>query len=194
MIRRGSAIGLVVGLAFGGAPALSATGLDEVGTIERATGPEGVDVGSRLASPDASSAVRQVSSAGNPLWAIPLGLLSATRDRPLFSPSRRPPAPAVVAEPYVPPPKPAPPPEPDHPLLSLVGTIVSESGGIGVFVDQLTTNLVRLKTGEGHAGWVLRSVRGREAIFEKDQETVTLALPPPSVVESNAPTMAPSLR
>ena len=41
--------------------------------------------------------------AGNPLWAIPLSALSATRDRPLFSTSRRPP---IVAVPIVaPPPK-----------------------------------------------------------------------------------------
>jgi hypothetical protein len=40
-------------------------------------------------------------STGNPLWAIPLSLLTATRDRPLFSVSRRPP---VVAAPTVAPP------------------------------------------------------------------------------------------
>jgi len=33
---------------------------------------------------------------GNPLWAIPLSGLSATRDRPLFTPSRRAPAAAVA--------------------------------------------------------------------------------------------------
>src|SRR6201995_4331257 len=35
----------------------------------------------------------------NPLWAIPLTKLSGTRDRPIFSPSRRPPPPVVAAEP-----------------------------------------------------------------------------------------------
>src|SRR5215212_880442 len=33
---------------------------------------------------------------GNPLWGIPLKSLSLTRERPLFTPSRRPPAPAVA--------------------------------------------------------------------------------------------------
>src|ERR1019366_4651011 len=74
---------------------------------------------------------------GNPLWAIPLGSLSITRDRPLFTPSRRPPAPAVVAAPRVVPPKvvirPA---EPEHPNLTLIGTVVGETEGIGVFLDQ----------------------------------------------------------
>lgn len=35
----------------------------------------------------------------NPLWAIPLKQLSNTRERPIFSPSRRPPAPAVAGPP-----------------------------------------------------------------------------------------------
>ncbi len=38
------------------------------------------------------------SQAGNPLWAIPLSALTETRERPLFSASRRPP---VVAAPIV---------------------------------------------------------------------------------------------
>jgi len=36
---------------------------------------------------------------GNPLWAIPLDSLTITRDRPLFTPSRRAPVPAVAAVP-----------------------------------------------------------------------------------------------
>jgi hypothetical protein len=115
---------------------------------------------------------------GNPLWAIPLGSLSITRDRPLFTPSRRPPAPAVVAAPRVVPPKVViRPPEPEHPNLTLIGTVVGENEGIGVFLDQTTHNFVRLKTGEGHAGWILRSVTAREATLEKDSQTETLSLP-----------------
>src|SRR3981081_3826777 len=34
-----------------------------------------------------------VMPTGNPLWTIPLSQLAVTPDRPLFSPSRRPPAP-----------------------------------------------------------------------------------------------------
>jgi general secretion pathway protein N len=115
---------------------------------------------------------------GNPLWAIPLRSLSTTRERPLFSPSRRPPAPAVVAAPSVPLPEPPPKAaEPDHPLLTLVGTIVGETGGLGIFVDQATGAVIRLKTGQDHAGWTLRAVQGREATFEKGAREATLALP-----------------
>ena len=115
---------------------------------------------------------------GNPLWAIPLGSLSNTRDRPLFTPSRRPPAPAVVAVPPVVQPKVVVrPPEPEHPNLTLIGTVVGETEGIGVFLDQATHNFVRIKTGEGHAGWILRSVKAREATLEKGQRSETLRLP-----------------
>jgi general secretion pathway protein N len=113
---------------------------------------------------------------GNPLWAIPLKDLSATRDRPIFSPSRRPPAPAVVAGPYKPPPV-AKPAEPDTPQLSLVGTIAGGKESFGIFLDRLANTVLRLRTGEQHKGWTLREVRGRETVLEKGDKTATLALP-----------------
>jgi general secretion pathway protein N len=117
---------------------------------------------------------------GNPLWAIPLGSLSVTRERPLFTPSRRPSAPAAVAPaPVVQPRIAVRPVEPEHPSLTLIGTVVGETEAIGVFLDQATHNFVRLKAGEGHAGWILRSVKAREATLEKDRKTETLRLPAP---------------
>jgi general secretion pathway protein N len=114
---------------------------------------------------------------GNPLWSIPLKTLNATRERPIFLPSRRAPAPAVAG---APPPPPVPPPaEPDRPRLALVGAVSGESDGIAVFMDEATRDIVRLRTGENHAGWILRSVRGREATLEKGPETAILALPDP---------------
>jgi general secretion pathway protein N len=71
-------------------------------------------------------------------------------------------------------------PEPSRPQLSLVGTVFNESEGIGIFLDPSTRNIVRLRTGEGHGGWILRTVRGREATLQKDSATVILALPPPA--------------
>ena len=116
---------------------------------------------------------------GNPLWAIPLGSLTITRERPIFSPSRRPLTPAVIAPPKVTqqPKAVAPVAGPQRPNLTLVGTVVGTSEGFGVFLDQATHNIVRLKTGEGHAGWILRSVKAREATLEKERQTETLRLP-----------------
>jgi hypothetical protein len=115
--------------------------------------------------------------AGNPLWAVPLNILSMTRERPLFSPSRRPIPAAVAAAPMVaraPPPKP---PEPDHPPLTLVGTIVGGAENIAIFADEVTKSFVRLKTGQDHAGWTLRAILGRETTFARGSREATLGLP-----------------
>jgi general secretion pathway protein N len=123
---------------------------------------------------------------GNPLWAVPLRSLSVTRERPLFSPSRRPPPSAVVAAPPARPPPPPKPAEPDHPLLALVGTIVGKTQSIGIFVDQVAKNVIRLKVGQDHAGWTLRVIQGRDATFEKDHREATLVLPARSATDQTA--------
>ena len=124
---------------------------------------------------------------GNPLWAIPLDSLSATRERPLFSPSRRPPSVAVAV-----PPPPPPPPKveaPEQPQLSLVGTVIGSAGRIGVFTDQATKAVVRLSIGEGHDGWILQAIDEREATLERDRRDVTLALPSRNGMEQQGTTI-----
>ena len=71
--------------------------------------------------------------------------------------------------------------EPERPQLTLVGTVASDDEGFGIFLDQSTTAVFRLRVGEDYQGWKLRSVQGREATLEKDQRVVPLALPQPSV-------------
>ena len=134
------------------------------------------------------------AQSANPLWAMPLAQFSVTRDRPIFSPSRRPPATAVapVAVPKlaaVPKPR-----EPERPQLTLVGTIASDEEGFGIFLDQSSRAVLRLKVGEEFQGWKLRSVQGRETALEKDQQVVTLVLPQPGVgqVTSEVPLPPPA--
>jgi hypothetical protein len=117
----------------------------------------------------------------NPLWAIPLAQLSATRERPIFSPSRRPPPAAVAAEPAIVKAPTVRKKGPETPPLALVGTIASDEEGFGIFLDQSTKAAIRLKVGEDYQGWKLRSVQGRETALEKDQQVVTLALPQPAL-------------
>ena len=122
---------------------------------------------------------------------IPLGLLSVTRNRPLFTPSRHPPAPAVVVAPPVLQPKLAVrSAAPEHPNLTLIGTVVGETEGIGVFLDRASNIFVRIKTGEGHAGWILRSVKAREVTLEKGPQSETLRLP--ARKDAGAPAPAPA--
>jgi general secretion pathway protein N len=138
-------------------------------------------------TPGSPTRIQRSEPSGNPLWAIPLSALTATRERPLFLPSRRAPAPAVVGTPVVAAPPPPPPaPVEEQPPLTLVGAIASETEGFAVFLDQATNNVVRLKTGQDHSGWVLRSVKGREVILQKEGRTATLVLPQPSTAPSAA--------
>lgn len=114
---------------------------------------------------------------GNPLWGIPLRQFTASAARPLFAPSRRPP-PVPVAAVSAPTPPPPPKPEPEKPSLALLGTVAfSPSGGIGLFIDQGTKALVRLKMGEDHHGWILRQVQRREVVLERAREKLVLTLP-----------------
>jgi hypothetical protein len=116
---------------------------------------------------------------GNPFWAIPLKQLSNTRERPIFSPSRRPPPtpnvdPLPIARVVVP----RPPPAPERPQLSLMGAVVSEGDGIAIFMEEATKDIFRLRMGEAYKGWILRFVRRREATLERDGKTAVLAFPP----------------
>jgi len=132
------------------------------------------------------------SKRGNPLWEISLSALTATRERPVFSSSRRPPAPPAVATVYVaPPPKPAPASEPDHPLLSLVGTVAGDTGQIGIFVDDAKGNILRLRIGQDFGGWTLRAIKGRSAEFNKAGLTATLGLPARTASQSAPPLRLP---
>lgn len=123
--------------------------------------------------------IRREAVRGNPLWAIPLAALSTTRERPIFAPSRRPPPPVVVAAPESPmPPPPSPPPKVElH--LSLVGTVSGGDQSFGLFIDQASKAVLRLKVGEYYQDWRLRSVHGREAILVHGELSETLKFPRP---------------
>jgi hypothetical protein len=145
-------------------PAAAATGvLNRDSKIGDAAAPGGMSL-----TPD--------SLDGNPLWFVPLEGLSATRERPIFSATRRPAAAASmplttavrVPERLG---------EPERLQLALIGTIVGTREGFGVFVDDTTKSVVRLRAGDDYHGWVLRAVRGRDATLEKGDQTQTLSLP-----------------
>src|SRR3954468_3624219 len=122
--------------------------------------PERVEVGSvkPLAQPAREPAKPPVS--GNPLWSVPLSVLTVTQERPIFSASRRPP-PRAVAGPRIEPvivPVVQKPAEVEHPPLALIGAVVGDSDAIAVFLDRTNQGIVRLRAGDSHAGWLLSSV------------------------------------
>ena len=134
-------------------------------------------------TPSAPAAVRPLSA--NPLWGMSVKQFSVTRERPIFLPSRRPPAPppsAITVAKVASPPKPK---EPEQPQLSLVGTISGDDAKFGIFIDQATNAVVRLKLGEDFQGWQLRSVQGRGVAFEKNQQSFVVSLPQPGFSQAS---------
>ena len=128
------------------------------------------------------------AGSGNPLWAIQLGSLSATGERPIFSPTRRPSVPVVLPVAGAPPPPPAPKPaEPETLRLTLLGTVVAGQRGIAICLDPFTGATVRVRSGEDFEGWSLRSVQAREATFEKAEQRALLTLPSPDDPQAGAP-------
>lgn len=121
---------------------------------------------------------RDAPAPGNPLWRLPLKQFLTTQERPIFSPSRRPPppAPAYVAPVEVR--QPTKPREPERPTIALAGTIIGTDGYRGgVFRDTSSQDVVRLRLGENYHGWVLLLVTPREARLVKNGEQALLELP-----------------
>ena len=152
--------------------------------LENASGPS-AEPALAAPQPDAAPAPvpQKAAPRGNPLWAIPLRSLAATRDRPLFSASRRPPAPVIAAAPAPPAAAPMPaavkPAEPERPPMTLIGTIVSADERIAIVLNETTKSVTRLREGEEDSGWRVRTVLARSAVVEKGAQSVTLGLPKP---------------
>lgn len=148
---------------------------------------DGVEIGTvrPLARQNQDAGKRPPS--GNPLWSIPLSVLSATQERPIFSASRRPPARAVTGPRIEPPPNvPVAEKPPERPSLVLIGAVVGDSDAIAIFLDRANNAIVRLRQGEAHAGWMLNAILRREVTFKKNDQTEVLVLPRPDA--SRAPT------
>ena len=108
----------------------------------------------------------------NPLAAQPLDLLSDTRDRPLFSPSRRPPPPppAPVVE-RVEPPPPVPPPN-----VVLLGVVTDENGPRVVVRSGSSDKVIRARLGEEIEGWQVAQIESRRLVLSHDVRSVSFAL------------------
>jgi hypothetical protein len=183
--RFAAIVGLAGGLALAGALSYEQILLGHE-RVDPTAGPRSPTPSSNLVQsgtlPSAanSSAVLTPASnwvgSGNPLWADPVSSFTATRERPIFSPSRRPPP--VIGLASFSPPTPAS-TQPQRPRLALIGAIAGQTDGIAIFFDEATRSIVRLKTGESHSGWTLRLVASREATLQRGRETAILELQNP---------------
>lgn len=175
-------------------PALSATRPDTL--IDNVEAPIEVRPGYAVPAPapaPAPAAQRPHELTRNPLWAIPLTTLTATRDRPLFAPSRRPPAPVLPNAPVAAVAETPEAPRPASELrvtLILIGTVANETDGMALFTDPNSREIVRLRLGDVVAGWTLDAVRNREVTFRKGDRDDILTMQadlPASVATPVAP-------
>ena len=173
-------IGNVEALAVNAAPPVEPRGAemreDLFATKPRQVTPNAAPAATPAVAPPAAERVLT----GNPLWAIPLNRLTATREHPLFAPTRLPPPVVAVAKPASAPVAPPRPIEPEKPQLSLLGTIAGREK-MGLFINSASKTVVRLKAGENHKGWILRDVRPRQVELAKGLDSTILELPLPDM-------------
>ena len=185
-VRRLAIAAALAALWAGGAAGLTRPQSYEVSVAAIETESVGPDVNGE-AQAGGGSAAADPSPTANPLWAIPISKLSATRDRPLFSVSRRPRTPAAPSAPAQTPTAIAQPQAPATPPFTLVGTIIGDDNRIAIFYDETSKIASGVREGESASGWTLRSVDPRSATVEGSGRTVTLDLPEPSAQAGPAP-------
>ncbi len=115
------------------------------------------------------------SVAANPLAIWSLDRLSATRERPLFAPTRRPPPPpppaAPVARQVEAPPPPAPPP-----TLVVLGIVSDAEGTRAMLRTQASDKVVRARLGDDIGGWKVTEIEPRRVTLSHDDRSVSYAL------------------
>ncbi|MEW6436905.1 MAG: hypothetical protein AB1508_07020 [Pseudomonadota bacterium] len=106
----------------------------------------------------------------NPLAAIPLDELAATRDRPLFVPDRRPPPPAAVVHDVAPPPPPA-----DPPNLSLLA-IILDGHQRAIVRAESTGKILRLQVGDNVEGWRVARIEKQRIEIAHDRRAIDITM------------------
>lgn len=114
-----------------------------------------------------------LDAADNPLAALSLDHLRATRDRPLFDPTRRPPPPPVVPvvhEAVAPVTIVAP------PDVVLIGIVTDQVGARAVVRNNRSGKLIRAQSGDEIEGWKVTLIEPRRLVLSHDDRSVDLAL------------------
>jgi general secretion pathway protein N len=121
--------------------------------------------------PRAAAAQSPAAPPQEPASAMPpLENLEATRDRPLFSPQRRPNAEAppeeaaVVEE------------SPENLPFELTGVVIGSDTAIAILRNRDTQETVRLRQGENLEAWSLQEVATRHVVLRQEERQVRLEL------------------
>jgi hypothetical protein len=119
----------------------------------------------RVLSPAAVPAPPPVS----PVAALSLERFSATRERPLFSPTRRPP-PAPPAPVVSPPSPPAP------PKIALLGTVMDAGEARALVKLEGTDKMLRLRIGDNIGGWKVTEIETRTLVVSREDRSASFTL------------------
>jgi hypothetical protein len=137
------------------------------------------------AEPVVPAKIHAVAPAASPLAAQPLDRFSATRDRPLFSPTRHPPAVAVVAPP--------PPPRPPPPNVALLGVVMDGEQAQAVVRAGPTAKVLRVSVGDDIGGWKVGQIEAKKLVLLLNGRMATFTMFSTNNVKHwpNAATAAP---
>jgi general secretion pathway protein N len=117
---------------------------------------------------------------GNPLASLNLKSLDATRSRPLFTPSRKAPAPPPKAA-EAPAPEQEAPQKPAAPKAEpgqfvLMGVVAGEAESIALLRYKKTGEMLRMRKGDVFDGWQLEEVEADRVVLRKDEAEEELVL------------------
>ena len=124
-----------------------------------------------LFAKDARAQTTSPAGPVNPLAAPSLDRLSATRERPLFTPSRRAPPPPPPAASAAPVESAAAPPS-----ISLLGVIIAVEGPRAVINDMTRNKIVRLRIGDEIDGWKVHQIDERLLVLGRDGRSASFKL------------------
>jgi hypothetical protein len=145
-----------------------------------ANGIAGADTANRVRAQsalDAPGAIALPPLVGNPIAKVPLDRLSATRDRPLFSPSRRPTVPAQPPPPPGPRIEHAPRPSPvQSPSVALYGIVVGAQGPRAIIGMGPTDPIVGVRPGDDVNGWRVTAITQRSLVLSRADLSATFML------------------
>jgi hypothetical protein len=111
----------------------------------------------------------------NPIVAQSIDSLSATRERPLFSPTRRPPVrPAAAPAPLVRRADPAPPPSP--PGVVLLGVVIGADTARAFVRSEPPDKTLRVGIGDDIGGWKVSQIERRELVLSLGDRSATFKI------------------
>jgi hypothetical protein len=127
------------------------------------------------AMPDAAIDIEMPAVSGNPVAEVPLDRLSDTRNRPVFSRSRRPlapPAPAAVAARVEPQPLPLLPP----PGVALFGVVVGPQGARAYIATGAADRIIGVRPGDDVSGWTVTTITRSDLVLSRAERSATFTM------------------